>query len=81
MVKTKKLISWAVTVQLICIFVFAFAKNWFSYYVAPLNHCRKNNDMLHKFADDEVMKSKICMMRTTTAQFGLCILAVLSVPI
>ena len=31
--------------KLICIFVFAFAKNWFSYYVAPLNHCRKNNDM------------------------------------
>ena len=24
---------------------FGIAKNWFSYYVAPLNHCRKNNDM------------------------------------
>ena len=44
-VKTKKLISCAVTAQLICIFVFPFEKNWCSYYVAPLNHCRKNNDM------------------------------------
>ena len=44
-VKTKKLISCTVTAQLICMFVFAFAKNCFSYYVAPLNHCRKNNDM------------------------------------
>ena len=24
---------------------FCICKNWFSYYVAPLNHCRKNNDM------------------------------------
>ena len=37
--------------------------------------------MLQKFVDDEVMKSKICMMRTTTAQFSLCILSVWSVPI
>ena len=37
--------------------------------------------MPHKFVDDEVRKSKICMMGTTTAQFSLCILAVLSVPI
>ena len=44
-VTTKKLISCTVTAQLICIFVLAFAKNWFSYYVAPSNHCRKNNDM------------------------------------
>ena len=34
--KTKKLISCAVIAQLICVFVFAFEKNWFSYDVAHL---------------------------------------------
>ena len=34
--KTKKLISCTVTAQLICILVFAFSKNWFSYDVAHL---------------------------------------------
>ena len=52
------------------------------------NHYRKNNDMninvalyATQIVDDEVMKSKICMMQKTTAQFSLCILAVWSVPI
>ena len=31
MAKTKALISFAVTVNLICVFVFAYAKNWFSH--------------------------------------------------
>ena len=42
--------------QLICIFVFAFEKNWFSYYVAPLNHCRKNNDMNINYTNLLMMK-------------------------
>ena len=29
--KTKALISFAVTAKLICVFVFAYAKNWFSH--------------------------------------------------
>ena len=33
-VKTKALISCAVTAQLICAFVFAYAKCWFSHYMA-----------------------------------------------
>ena len=34
--KTKALISFAVTAKLICGFVFAFAKCWFSYVVAQI---------------------------------------------
>ena len=30
-VKAKVLISFAVTAKLICVFVFAYTKNWFSY--------------------------------------------------
>ena len=67
--KTKKLISCAVTAQLICVFVFAFAKNWFSYDVAHLIIVERTmirisvlHFMLQKIVDDEVMKSKICMM-------------------
>ena len=35
-VKTKVLISFAVTAKLICVFVFAYAKRWFSHDVAHL---------------------------------------------
>ena len=35
-VKTKVLISFAVTAKLICVFVFAYAKCWFSHDVAHL---------------------------------------------
>ena len=31
MAKTKALISFAVTAKLICVFVFAYAKSWFSH--------------------------------------------------
>ena len=34
--KTKALISFAVTAKLICVFVFAYAKRWFSHDVAQL---------------------------------------------
>ena len=34
--KTKALISCAVTAQLICVFVFAYAKSWFSHNEAHL---------------------------------------------
>ena len=34
--KTKALISFAVTVKLICVFVFAYAKIWFSHSAAHL---------------------------------------------
>ena len=34
--KTKTLISFPVTAKLICVFVFAYAKRWFSYDVAQL---------------------------------------------
>ena len=34
--KTKSLISYAVTAKLICVFVFAYAKNWFSHDAAHL---------------------------------------------
>ena len=36
MAKTKALISCAVTAQLICIFVFAYANHWFSHAKAQL---------------------------------------------
>ena len=35
--KTKALISFAVTAKLICVFVFAYAKRWFSHDAAHLN--------------------------------------------
>ena len=35
--KTKALISFAVTAKLICVFVFAYAKNRFSHDVAPID--------------------------------------------
>ena len=38
MAKTKVLISWAVTNQLICAFVFAYAKSRFSHGVAHIIH-------------------------------------------
>ena len=34
--KTKALISFTVTAKLICVFVFAYAKRWFSYDAAQL---------------------------------------------
>ena len=34
--KTKALISFAVTAKLICVFVFANAKRWFSHEAAPI---------------------------------------------
>ena len=37
--KTKALISFAVTVKLICVFVFAYAKRWFSHVVAHFIQC------------------------------------------
>ena len=37
--KTKVLISFAVTARLICVFVFANAKCWFSHDVAHIVHC------------------------------------------
>ena len=36
--KTKALISFAVTGKLICVFVFAYAKRWFSHDAAQLIH-------------------------------------------
>ena len=36
MAKTKALISFAVTAKLICVFVFAYAKSWFSHNEAQL---------------------------------------------
>ena len=35
-VKTKALISFAVTAKLICVFVFAYAKSWFSHDAAHM---------------------------------------------
>ena len=40
--KTKSLISCAVTAQLICVFVFASAKHWFSHDVTQMNYHEKN---------------------------------------
>ena len=42
-VKTKALISFAVTAKLICVFVFAYAKCWFSYDAAHLPLTNKAN--------------------------------------
>ena len=39
MVKTKVLISFAVTAKLNCVFVFAYAKNWFSLEAAHIYRC------------------------------------------
>ena len=38
--KTKALISFAVTAKLICIFVFAYAKRWFSHDAAHIFECQ-----------------------------------------
>ena len=61
--KTKKLISCAFTAQLICVFIFAFAKNWFSYDAAHLIIVERTmirismlHFMLQKIVDDEVRK-------------------------
>ena len=43
MAKTKALISCAVTAQLICAFVFAYAKSRFSHDVAQMKHGRAKN--------------------------------------
>ena len=44
MAKTKALISFAVTAKLICVFVFAYAKRWFSHDAAHiiLRRCDNN---------------------------------------
>ena len=41
--KTKALISFAVTAKLICVFVFAYAKSWFSHDAALIVNSRKGN--------------------------------------
>ena len=43
--KTKALISFAVTAKLICGFVFAYAKRWFSHDAAHINFQMKNCDI------------------------------------
>ena len=40
--KTKALISFVVTVNLICVFVFTYAKHWFSHDVAHLSVLNNN---------------------------------------
>ena len=45
--KTKALISCGATAQLICAFVFAYAKSWFSHDGAHL--CPGNSDQLYRF--------------------------------
>ena len=43
--KTKALISFAVTAKLICVFVFAFAKSWFSHDAAHIMFANIYNDL------------------------------------
>ena len=47
--KTKRLISYEVTAQLICTFVLAYAKSRFSHDVAHLNHSCKCHLLLFLF--------------------------------
>ena len=52
MVKTKALISCAVTAQLICVFVFAYANCWFSHAKAKIESLDDNlPDRLLDFSD------------------------------
>ena len=46
--KTKALISFAVIVKLICVFVFAYAKCWFSHNVAQIFSRFKNGSEIRK---------------------------------
>ena len=41
--KTKALISFTVTVKLICVFVFAYAKHWFSHEAVGLTIAGQND--------------------------------------
>ena len=52
--KTKALISFGVTAKLICVFVFAYAKSWFSHDAAQIN-------MIQNDGRQEADKSVYCL--------------------
>ena len=57
--KTKALISFAVTVKLICVFVFAYTKSRFSHDAAHINFVELESPMLHaKFQDHRTYGSE-----------------------
>ena len=46
--KTKVLISFAVTAKLICVFVFAYAKCWFSHEAANILFMQGRNNLIYE---------------------------------
>ena len=60
MAKTKALISFAVTAKLICVFVFAYAKRWFSHDAALMHsHRLIRAFILHYLGSIMLLVSKI----------------------
>ena len=53
--KKKALISFAVTVKLICVFVFEYADCWFSHKVAQLSECLVIYHLMKLSHDEKVM--------------------------
>ena len=54
MAETKALISFAVTAKLICVFVFAYAKSWFSHDTAQL---KNDNSLTFDFGLKAVIRA------------------------
>ena len=64
--KTGALISFAVTAKLICVFVFAYAKRWFSHDVAQMG----NNKNYTKLQID-IMQDKIYFELASIKQYNI----------
>ena len=59
MAKTKALISFAVTAKLICVFVFAYAKCWFSHDAAQIIIAKVNSKIEDGFDDEFSRRNKV----------------------
>ena len=72
--KTKALISCAITAQLICGFVFAYADSWFSDAVAQISDPAKNYCMLLAASNSEIEKKGVsCVISMITMWLvGVC---------
>ena len=74
--KTKALISFAVTVKLICVFVFAYAKSWFSHDAAHLESYELHHEKTSFFAYAKNKSADQLRCAVTAQLSSACVFAI-----
>ena len=69
--KTKALISFAVTANLICVFVFAFAKSWLFHDEAQFRIGFQDFSMKHMLCNDQIILLSIHSIYREVAKISL----------